>query len=110
MPDNEMKNIDPNDDDIIIAINRILGLNNKPFYRSKKFWFSVAGVAAPIAAQVLTGQVTWPIAVGGAVASIVSYILAQGSVDKQSTQAISSSVGEIVRSKISANAFRSKNP
>jgi hypothetical protein len=49
--------------------------------KSRKFWAGLFGVVAPIALQVVTGQVGWPQAVGMSVAAAVTYIAAEAHVD-----------------------------
>lgn len=87
-------------DDIVGSINRLMDSGRVPFYRSKKFWMSIIGVVAPVAAQVLTGAVSWPVAIGGAVASIVGYLVTQGGVDKATTTAITQATTKIIISKM----------
>lgn len=87
-------------DDIVGSINRLMYSGRVPFYRSKKFWMSIVGVVAPVVAQVLTGAVTWPVAIAGGVASIVGYLVTQGGVDKATSTAITQATSRIIAAKI----------
>lgn len=49
--------------------------------KSRKFWAGLVGAVAPIVAQVVTGEVGWPMAVGSAVGVVITYILGQSHVD-----------------------------
>ncbi len=73
------------EDDIKTALDRMFG--KTPWYRSKKFWMSVLGVALPLVIQASTGAVSWPVAAGIAGASAVSFVLAQAGVDKAAATA-----------------------
>jgi hypothetical protein len=73
------------EDDIKASLDRMFG--GKPWYRSKKVWLSLLGTALPIVLQATTGAVTWPVAAGLGVASIVTFLLSQAGVDKASANA-----------------------
>jgi hypothetical protein len=49
--------------------------------KSRKFWMGLGGALSPIVAQVVTGEVGWPVAVGLAVGTVVTYLLGQSHVD-----------------------------
>ena len=49
--------------------------------KSRKFWAGLGGALGPIVAQVVTGEVGWPVAVGLAVGTVVTYIIGQSHVD-----------------------------
>lgn len=73
------------EDDIKAALERMFG--KTPWYRSKKLWISILTSALPLVIQVMTGAVSWPVAVGIAGAAGVSYILSQAGVDKATATA-----------------------
>ena len=87
-------------DDILASIQAITGAGRVPFYQSKKFWATMAGVLLPTIAQVVTGAVTWPVAIGGGIAAIVAYVVAQAGVDKTTAAAITEASSQIITAKI----------
>jgi tetrahydromethanopterin S-methyltransferase subunit E len=62
--------------------------------RSRKLWMGVAGAVAPVALQLATGAVTWPVAVGAGVASVVAYLLGQSHVDGRTAEALGRAAGD----------------
>lgn len=65
--------------------------------KSRKLWIGIAGAVLPVAAQLATGAVGWPMAVGSATAAIVGYLLSQAHVDGKNADALAQVAGGVAR-------------
>jgi len=62
--------------------------------KSRKFWFALVGAILPIVMQLLTGELTWELAVAASVTVIVGYLFGQGYVDGKTAEAAMTVVTE----------------
>ena len=65
----------------------------KPFWRSKKLWATVAGIAGIVVPAVATGGLSTPVLVG-VLGPLVAYLLGQAHVDAATAKAL----GEVASS------------
>ena len=56
--------------------------------KSRKFWFALLGAVLPIILQLVTGEVSWDVALAASVTVVISYIFGQGYVDGKSAEAL----------------------
>lgn len=61
------------------SLNAVSHVGNR--LKSRKFWMAVLGAVSPVMAQVVTGEVGWPLAVFQALAIVMTYAVGQGVVD-----------------------------
>ena len=55
--------------------------------KSRKFWFALLGAVLPIVLQLMTGEVTWEVALTASITVIVGYLFGQGYVDGKAAEA-----------------------
>lgn len=73
-------------------------------FKSRKFWAAVAGSLMPIVAELLTGKLTWQVAIGMAVTVLVGYIAGQGYVDGKAVDAQTSEAAKLLSARLDALA------
>jgi len=88
-----------NEDDIFESLKAHFK-SKDAFWRSKKFYASVAGYAISVALPVLTGAVTWPMALAGVIGTGVVYMITQAGVDKASATALGNVATQAITAKM----------